>query len=422
MKKLAYLESLRGLAAFIVVLNHFAVAFYPALYFGAAEPVHTKNGTEVFISGTPLNLLYNGSFAVSVFFVLSGFVLTYKFFKDRAFPVYLIPLTVKRYVRLIPPVFVSILLSFLLLRFSLLYNLPASIITRSGWLRGYMHFEPNLLTALYESFIGSFFSHQFTYNGVLWTMTFEFFGSLLVFLFVALFRSMKRRYLVYALALALFRRGPYGAFILGMMLSDFITLRPDLFGRKRYTALYFIILGAGLLLGSYPAGRPVEGTMYAVMKLPVIARLYHMFGAGLVLFSLLNLPALQSVLSRSVFVFLGKISFSLYILHFLLLGSLGCAIFCFVAPHLSYHSAFLVTFLLTVPVMLIASALTYRFVDQKGVKLSQMVYEHTITGTRRYGRIPMRLVPVSLRSNPLYRSLFPYETEAGSNAGEIKTI
>ena len=412
MKKLAYLESLRGLAAFIVVLNHFAVAFYPALYFGATEPVHTAKGIEVFISGTPLNLLYNGSFAVAVFFVLSGFVLTYKFFKDRTFPVYIIPLTVKRYVRLLPPVVVSILLSYVLLRFSLLYNLPASIITQSAWLRGYLQFEPNLLTALYESFIGSFFKHKATYNGVLWTMTFEFFGSLLVFLFVALFRNKKWRYLVYVLALFLFRHRPYGAFVLGMMLCDFMTLRPDLFGKKQYSAVYFILLGAGLFLGSYPVGRSVDGTMYAFMKLSVIARTCHMLGAGLVLFSLLNLPALQSVLSRNVFVFLGKISFSLYILHFLLIGSLGCAIFCFVAPHLSYHSAFLLMFLLTVPVMLIASAFTYRLVDQKGVKLSQAVYDRTLTGTRRLGRIPMRLVPVSLRSNPLYRSLFQYEAEA----------
>ncbi len=419
MKKLGYLESLRGLAALIVVFNHFAIAFYPALFFGATEPVHTEKGIEVLISGTPLNLFYNGAFAVALFFILSGFVLAYKFFKNRALPVYLLPLTVKRYVRLLPPVFISILLSFLLLRFSLLYNQPAGIITRSGWLRGYLQFEPNLLTALYEAFIGSFFRHQATYNGVLWTMTFEFFGSVLVFLFVALFRNEKRRYLGYALALVLFRHRPYGAFVLGMMLCDLITLRPDLFGKKRYRAIYFILLGAGLFLGSYPAGRSAEGTMYAFMKLPVIARSYHMLGAGLVMFALLNLPNLQSLLSRSVFVFLGKISFSVYILHFLLISSLGCAIFCFVAPHLSYHSAFLVMFLTTMPVILIASALTYRFVDQKGVQLSQTAYAYTLTGARRYGRIPMSLVPVRLRANPLYRSLFQYEAE--SVPGGIKT-
>jgi peptidoglycan/LPS O-acetylase OafA/YrhL len=417
-KKLGYLESLRGLAAFIVVLNHFVLAFYPALYFGASEPVHTENGVEVFLSGTPLNLLYNGSFAVSLFFILSGFVLTYKFFKDRTLPVYLIPLTVKRYVRLLPPVFISILLSFILLRFSLLSNQPAAIITRSGWLRGYLQFGPNLLTALYESFIGSFFRHQSTYNGVLWTMTFEFFGSLLVFLFVALFRNEKRRYLVYVLALALLRHRPYGAFILGVLLCDFITLRPDLFAQKRYTAFYFILLGAGLFLGSYPVGRPVEGTMYAFMKLPVIARSYNVLGAGLVLFALLNLPSLQDVLSRGVFVFLGKISFSLYILHFLLISSLGCAVFCFVAPHLSYHAAFLVMFLATMPVILIASFLTYLFIDQKGVGLSQTVYEYAITVAKRYGRVPIRFVPLPLRSNPLYRSLFQYEAELRASPEE----
>ena len=54
MKKLAYLESLRGLAAFIVVLNHFAIAFYPALYFGAAAPVHADAAA---IPGTGADVL-----------------------------------------------------------------------------------------------------------------------------------------------------------------------------------------------------------------------------------------------------------------------------------------------------------------------------------------------------------------------------
>ena len=44
MKKLAYLESLRGLAALVVVIGHFVVGFYPALYTARLEHVHTATG------------------------------------------------------------------------------------------------------------------------------------------------------------------------------------------------------------------------------------------------------------------------------------------------------------------------------------------------------------------------------------------
>jgi len=93
-KKLTYLESLRGLAALAVVFNHLAIAFYPALFFGPSAPSHTGRALEAAISGTPLNLLYNGAFSVSIFFVLSGFVLSYGFFRDRSATVALLPLAV----------------------------------------------------------------------------------------------------------------------------------------------------------------------------------------------------------------------------------------------------------------------------------------------------------------------------------------
>lgn len=47
--KFYYLDGLRGLAAFIVVIHHFVLAFYPLYY-----------STERIIPKTPLNLFYAG--------------------------------------------------------------------------------------------------------------------------------------------------------------------------------------------------------------------------------------------------------------------------------------------------------------------------------------------------------------------------
>ena len=103
LKKLDYLESLRGLAALVVVFAHYVLAFYPALYWAKPDQVHTEQALELLLSGTPVNLLYNGDFSVSIFFVLS-----YKFFQDRSAPLPLAPLVVKRYVRLLVPVLFSL--------------------------------------------------------------------------------------------------------------------------------------------------------------------------------------------------------------------------------------------------------------------------------------------------------------------------
>ena len=188
LKKLAYLESLRGLAALIVVFGHFVVGFYPALYTANLNHVHTRSGIEIPLSVTPLNLLYNGTFSVAIFFVLSGYVLTYKFFKNANSEVFLVPLTIKRYVRLLLPILFSNLLAYLLLSSSLFYNKQVSVLSLSiGWLSKFWDFTPRLWTMLWESFYGTFFAHANSYNNPLWTMNFEFFGSLIVFAFMAFF-------------------------------------------------------------------------------------------------------------------------------------------------------------------------------------------------------------------------------------------
>lgn len=63
--RLHFLDSSRGLAAFVVFLSHFVLVFYPGL-------------NQTWIASTPLHLLWDGSNAVIYFFIHSGFILTYR--------------------------------------------------------------------------------------------------------------------------------------------------------------------------------------------------------------------------------------------------------------------------------------------------------------------------------------------------------
>jgi peptidoglycan/LPS O-acetylase OafA/YrhL len=385
LKKLDYLESLRGLAALVVVFSHYAVAFYPALFWAKAEQVHTEQAVEIFISGTPLNLLYNGDFSVCIFFVLSGFVLTYRFFRDRNAEVLLVPLAAKRYARLLVPVFFSMALAFLLLKLSLYFSAPASVITKSSdWLAGFWQFSPDFRTMLRQSFFGVFFSREYSYNNVLWTMTYEFYGSMIVFAFVAFFRNYRRRFIPYILFMIIFHRVYYLAFIFGMLLSD-VNSRENNFLKKIGTSRPFIVLLlTGLFLGSYPMRRPLEGTLYAFMPHIAQPRMYHVLGAFLVMTAVLHLRPLQALLSKKPFVFLGKISFSQYILHFLIITSLSCYLLLMLTPHFSYNAAVLMTICLSLPVIMAASHYSYKYVDMSGIKLSQMVYSYLLRLRRKY--------------------------------------
>ncbi|MCD6389977.1 MAG: acyltransferase [Desulfobulbaceae bacterium] len=74
-QRLTFLDSIRGLAALSVVWSHFALGY------GALVPFQTV------LEHTPLHLFWDGSAAVSMFFVLSGFVLSLKYLQPPDFKV-----------------------------------------------------------------------------------------------------------------------------------------------------------------------------------------------------------------------------------------------------------------------------------------------------------------------------------------------
>jgi peptidoglycan/LPS O-acetylase OafA/YrhL len=274
---------------------------------------------------------------------------------------------------LLPPILFSVAAAYVFLKASLFYNQPAGALTRSSWLAASWQFAPDLAGMLKESFFGALFLHQATYNNVLWTMSFEFYGSLIVFGFLYFFRNSPRRWIVYLFLVLFFRRTYYLAFVLGVLLCDWQS-REDNFLEKAGTKMLLAALGLGLFAGSVPNERPLAGTMYALFDGLARPRTWHIVGAFLVMASVLRLRSVQAVLSRKPFVFLGRVSFSLYILHFLMIASLACYLQTVLVQRLSYHQAFLAGFGISLPLILAASYYTYIYVDRTGIRLSQAVY------------------------------------------------
>jgi peptidoglycan/LPS O-acetylase OafA/YrhL len=184
------LESVRGLAAFVVCCSHLFTGFFPHWFYNPADPLPPW-----------LQLPSWAHFAVDVFFVLSGFVLSISFVQTGKIEL-LRTAFVRRYWRLFIPVAASILISYLLHANGLYANREAVMAfeaNKSDWLYGFYGFEPSAVGAIREAVWKVFFSFSAreSYNPVLWTMGYEFLGSLFLFAFLALSGGLRNRFLIY---------------------------------------------------------------------------------------------------------------------------------------------------------------------------------------------------------------------------------
>lgn len=382
-EKINYLDGLRGIAAINVMMFHFFTSLAPAMVYGNNYPSHFGDLDYLF-STTPLRLIAAGGFSVCIFFVLSGYVLTQKYFKTRNRNV-IISGAMRRYIRLFVPVFVIIMLSFLLFSAGLFhYYIEAVTISASSNYHNHWTFTPNIVDAVKQAAWSSFFvGGDIYYDPVLWTMKIEFFGSMLVFTMALLFGSMRNRgvcYLASVVIAVIFLNSYYLAFIIGMILADMFNNKTPIFKTSNKIILS-IMLVSGLFLGSYPETPLTNNSLYSFLDnsfFQIPKTIYHIIGASMVIYVLLNSQRLQNMFSSRVPVFLGKISYSLYLIHFLVISSFTCALFLVLYPMLPYELAFLISCFMSVLLIIPLSYLFYKYVDMAGVKLSKIFYNWVI--------------------------------------------
>ena len=378
--KISFLDGLRGIAAVNVMLMHFFIVLTPALIYSDQVPSHFGNFETIF-SSSPLGLIGAGNFSVCIFFVLSGYVLTQKYFSigDKNL---IVSGILRRYIRLLIPVITVTLLSFLLSSFGLFHYYTETVMITANnnpanfW-TGYWTFSPGIDDAIKQAVYDSFFvGDDVHYDPVLWTMTIEFYGSMLVFAIALLFGSWRKRWMFYLSAALVFFNSYYLAFIIGMALADIFTRKTPMFKTSNSIILSGVLF-AGLFLGSYPVSTVTNDSLYSFLNNGVFLKpkmIYHIIGAGMIMYVLLNSERMQKVFSSSVPVFLGKISYSLYLIHFLIICSFTCSLFLALNPVLPYGLAVLTSCILSLLLIIPLSYLFYKYVDTLGVELSKNIY------------------------------------------------
>lgn len=398
------LEGLRGIAAIIVALYHAVFAFYIVAILG-----HTDGQGISFVQNmrfednlyaNPIMVFLSGTFSVAIFFVLSGFVLSVGFFQTRKLEI-IKKLAAKRYLRLMLPALASIMICLLLIGLGFSRVQEGAAITHSNWLLGSWNVMPNFFSALYDGVIGIFTQGQNSYNNVLWTMTTEFAGSFLIFGFLALFGTLKNRWILYIALIIITLNTWFMAFAAGMILADLYT--SGILKQKRRNLSYLAVLGTGLFLGGFPlthSNVSLDGTPYGFLVIPGIPIYWNSFwlsiGAIILVATVLSVTQLANIFRHRYISKLGKYTFSLYLTHLPILYTF--TMFCFLELRLrfglGYNASALIAIALSVPVVIIVAWAFEKYVDGQSIRFSSFVANKLLSGeslTIPYKKIKRRV-------------------------------
>lgn len=374
MEKVKYLGGLRGIAALIVVFHHFLGAFFHSTKTGILEFAHSS--FEIIMYGTPLNLLSNGFLAVQIFFVLSGYVLSYKFFKSKNNEI-VISGMIRRYFRLVIPVLFAVFIAYLFMKLSFFYNTQIFQQTKSFlWLSKLWNFNPSFIGMLKEGLFTSFFTGKAIYLDVLWTMKYEFFGSFLVFGFLLFFGKWSKRYFIYSVLVGIFFKTQFLGFIFGMILSDLMNMKTNYIEKLRNKKLLAIILATSIYLGSYPMnGEHIPWFKIITLNFIKDNQTFYLTIASLgFMLVIMNSSRLKAFLSSKIPVLLGEISFSLYLTHLIIICSFSSFLFKLLYKHFSYLNTAIIVFIPSLILCLTISYLMNKYIDQPAIRFSYFIY------------------------------------------------
>lgn len=281
------------------------------------------------------------------------------------------------------PCFISMLLCYLLKALHLVSNDICSQFTGSKWLEQQLGGIIAPKGLLLEGLVGNLFTGAATYNAALWTMTYLFWGSIVVIFVLGTFGKLSSafaRLYVYITIIILFLLTSfynyqfinYVAFVGGMAFADYWTHAHNAEALKRIAPVMLII---GLLLGGFPCGVvPTNGYRYLYFENSF--RFWHVFGATLTVVSIFYIKPVKWFLSTPCLRKLGAISFSIYLLHLPILCSLSTGVFLsLIKRGTVYLTATLIVLIITVVTVLGLACLFRIFIELTLNRLLEKGYQ-----------------------------------------------
>jgi len=382
-RRIAYLDTLRGLASVQVLLSHSMLAFFIGTAF-ASPSSRTVLG---YLAASPLFFLFDGASAVCIFFVLSGYVLTPVFANSRATNGAIIG---SRFLRLAIPAIAGCGFSAILIKVFGGYNETAGAIAKSWWLADgwrpsadlwflkdalvngvILGFQDSSIVQWFGFPSASLAAMADSYVTPLWTLSVEFYGSILVLL---LARSRSSTLLI--LATIILGRTYLLCFIAGHVAARF-----DLGGKRLLVpwpvAAAAAAIGLAVCLTSHfwSPEAVVNFCARSVQFLPPcpLAKpdyLMRVYGATVFTVGIMQCTPIRTFLAHERLRALGRLSFPIYLTHWPIIFGVGSFSLVMLAPWVGALPARLLAMIISIVATTLA-ARCFEPVDQIALRLSR---------------------------------------------------
>jgi peptidoglycan/LPS O-acetylase OafA/YrhL len=382
-RRIAYLDTLRGLASVQVLLSHSMLAFFIGTAF--ASP---SSGTLVgYLAASPLFFLFDGASAVCIFFVLSGYVLTPVFAHSRATNGAIIG---SRFLRLAIPAVAGCAFSAILYQILGGYNQTAGPVAKSWWLADgwrpsadlwflkdalingvILGFQDSSIVQWFGFPAASLASMADSYVTPLWTLSVEFYGSILVLLL-----ARARSWTLLILATIILGRTYLLCFLVGHVAARF-----DLGGKRLLVpwpvAAAAAAVGLAVCLTSHfwiPEAVSIFCTR-SIQFLPPcpLAKpdyLMRVYGATVFTVGIMQCAPVRTFLSHERLRALGRLSFPIYLTHWPIIFGVGSFSLVLLAPRIGALPARLLAMIISIVVTILA-ARYFEPVDQLALRVSR---------------------------------------------------
>lgn len=332
-RRYIFLDSSRGIAAFVVLLAHTIKTFAPIKY-------------DLF----PLNILWDSEAAVLYFFILSGFVLNESLDKKKLSLSTYSKFILRRVLRIYPAFIVILTLAFL--GYRLIY-FPSN-----NWLSMFWQTIPSFLDLLKQCILIIRLPNDATLRILPhdWTLSIEIMISLFLPFMVAIRKI--NTFLLLAIVFICVKLLPIETFFFDFALGAVISTEKKKlisFYEKilLWKKIFFVLLAITLLLIDKISAE-TNSILTTVFIHP------KSIGLGILLVLLLSNQYLQKILSNEFLHFQGRISYSVYLIHFVIIG---------IVYHFFPLIDFLPAFILIYSSTILFSYISYEFIEKRCIAL-----------------------------------------------------
>ncbi|KAL6413160.1 Acyltransferase 3 [Ilyonectria robusta] len=418
----SYLDGMRGVASLVVFFHHLSLNCY---MWGSAWGA----GDHYDLILLPfIRLLYAGPAAVSLFFVISGYSLSYRPIKHirshniTDFSIGISSMAFRRVIRLFLPIIFSTGMTFCLIRIGA-FDWSRSIATNETYFRYKIEHHPERFPSTYDQFvewasviIGGFqifdwnvYGGFVIYDSHLWTIPFELRCSFALFILIMATSHLQAKYrLLTVTGVVCYsyvnNRWDMQTFLSGMLIVEWDHIRGahiqppaspqgQTITKPAQSKLQTILWHLASILGLYLLSQPSDineaspGWAFLFSLIPEYCRsstfrYYKSIGATCFVFAVGHSPWWQRVFNSHIAQYLGKISYSLYLMHGPILKVIGYYFQDWAwrttgVEGNEYNAGFLLGACFCVPTVLWAADIFWRAVDIPTVKFAKW-YENKL--------------------------------------------